>query len=58
MIDGSEKHKRWLAFELRSSRVFEKRSNVEKNTILDDCLFYWHKQHQPCTNIEFCVNRE
>ena len=26
MIDGSEKHKRQLAFELQSSRVFEKRS--------------------------------
>ena len=26
MIDGSEKRKRQLAFEIRSSRVFEKRS--------------------------------
>ena len=26
MIDGSEKRKRELAFELQSSRVFEKRS--------------------------------
>jgi len=25
MIDGTEKHKRQLAFELQSSRVFEKR---------------------------------
>ena len=28
MIDGSEKRKRQLAFELQSSRVFEKRSNI------------------------------
>ena len=28
MIDGSEKRKRQLAFELQSWRVFEKRSNV------------------------------
>ena len=27
MIDGSEKRKRQLAFELQNSRVFEKRSN-------------------------------
>ena len=27
MIDGSEKRKHQLAFELQSSRVFEKRSN-------------------------------
>ena len=27
MIDGVEKRKRRLAFELQSSRVFEKRSN-------------------------------
>ena len=29
MIDGSKERKRRLAFELQSSRVFEKRSNVE-----------------------------
>ena len=28
MIDGSEKRKCQLAFELQSSRVFEKRSNI------------------------------
>ena len=28
IIDGSEKRKRQLAFELQSSRVFEKRSNI------------------------------
>ena len=27
MIDGSEKRKRQLVFELQSSRVYEKRSN-------------------------------
>ena len=27
MIDGSEKRKRQLAFELQNSRVYEKRSN-------------------------------
>ena len=28
MIDGSEKRKRQLVFELQSSRVYEKRSNI------------------------------
>ena len=28
MIDGNEKRKCQLAFELQSSRVFEKRSNI------------------------------
>ena len=30
MIDGIEKRKRDLAFELQNSRVFEKRSKVRK----------------------------
>ena len=29
MIDGSEKRKRQLTFELQNSRVFEKGSNIE-----------------------------
>ena len=29
MTDGSKERKRWLAFELQSSRVFEKHSKVE-----------------------------
>ena len=29
MIDGSEKRKRQLVFELQSSRVYEKRSNKQ-----------------------------
>ena len=33
MIDGSEKRKRQLAFELQSSRVFEKRSNLAKRVV-------------------------
>ena len=31
MIDGSEKRKRQLVFELQSSRVYEKRSNALKS---------------------------
>ena len=33
MIDGSEKRKCQLAFELQSSRVFEKRSNIANSII-------------------------
>ena len=29
MIDGNKERKRWLAFELQSSRIFEMRSEVE-----------------------------
>ena len=36
MIDGSEKRKRQLAFELQNSRVFEKRSR--QGTQLDHCM--------------------
>ena len=38
MIDGSEKRKRQLAFELQSLRVFEKRSNFQKKIAETLCL--------------------
>ena len=31
MIDGSEKHKRQLAFELQNLHVYEKRSNFNQS---------------------------
>ena len=37
MIDGSEKHKRQLAFEFQSLRVFEKRGNVMSHDQLPSC---------------------
>ena len=43
MIDGSEKRKRQLVFELQSSRVYEKRSNshhLRYNSYYFDFLFY------------------
>ena len=40
MIDGSEKRKRQLAFELQNSRVFEKRS--KQVTQLDHCMMREH----------------
>ena len=38
MIDGSEKRKRQLAFELQSLRVFEKGSNFQKKIAETLCL--------------------
>ena len=39
MIDSSEKRKHQLAFELQSSRVFEKRSRIAK------ALFFRLREH-------------
>ena len=46
MIDGSEKRKRQLAFEIRSSRVFEKRSKS---------LFYYSKVKFSITKMIFLM---
>ena len=43
MIDGSEKRKRQLAFELQSSHVIENRSNINLPNSIDlDVAFYMH----------------
>ena len=42
MIDGSEKRKRQLAFELPNSRVFEKRIRSKQVSQLDHCMIRKH----------------
>jgi len=40
MIDGSEKHKRQLVFELQSSRVYEKRSKLHTVLRENEAFYY------------------
>ena len=42
MIDGSEKRKRQLAFELQNSRVFKKGSKQYTSTFLLFSLYFWN----------------
>ena len=42
MIDGSEKRKRQLAFELQNSRVFKKGSKQYTWTFLLFSLYFWN----------------
>ena len=44
MIDGSEKRKRQLVFELQSSRVYEKRSNSYNKAMIYKFSLNWTKK--------------
>ena len=58
MFDGSEERKRQLAFELQSSRVFEKRSNVMSHDQLPSCyLIFLYDQFFSLAVNEPAVNK-